>query len=96
MARIRTHPGEVLSEEFLAPLGLSARRVAEDIAVPPNRLTDIMRGRRSVSADTAHRLGAYFGTTPQFWLNLQVAYDLSQAEATHDYSSVRRLNMEPA
>ena len=96
MPRIRTHPGEVLNEEFILPLGLSARAVAVNIDVPPNRITDIIRGRRSVSADTAHRLAALFGTSPEFWVNLQVAYDLSQAEATHDYSSVRRLDPQPA
>jgi addiction module HigA family antidote len=97
MPRVRTHPGEVLSEEFIVPLGLSARRVAEDIDVPANRLSEIIRGRRGVTADTAHRLAAYFDTTPQFWINLQVAHDLSEAEATHDYSSLRRRRvLEPA
>ena len=90
MARTRTHPGEVLREEFLAPLGLSARKVAADLGVPANRLSDILRERRSVSADTAHRLAAYFGTTPAFWLNLQTAHDLSAAAALTDYSQVRR------
>lgn len=88
MTRIRTHPGEILSEEFMHPLGLSARRLAAEIGVPPNRVTEIIRGRRDVSADTAIRLGRRFGTTPQFWLNLQDAHDLSKAEATHDYSAV--------
>lgn len=88
MPRIRTHPGEILKEEFMLPLGLSARRLAEEIEVPPNRITDIIRGRRDVSADTAIRLGRRFGTTPQFWLNLQDAHDLSKAEAMHDYSAI--------
>src|SRR4051812_16966612 len=88
MVRIRTHPGEVLNEEFMVPLGLSARRLAEDIEVPPNRISEIVRGRRDVSADTALRLGRRFGTTPQFWLNLQDAHELSKAEATHDYSRI--------
>ena len=92
MPRIRTHPGEILREEFMIPLGLTARRLAEEIDVPPNRITEIIRGRRDVSADTAIRLGRRFGTTPQFWLNLQDAHDLSKAEATHDYSGIR----EPA
>lgn len=90
MPRIRTHPGEVLNEEFMIPSGLSARRLADEIGVPPNRITEIIRERRDVSADTAIRLARRFGTTPQFWMNLQVAYDLSKAEATHDYSSVKR------
>lgn len=92
MARIRTHPGEVLNEEFLRPLGLSARRLAADIHVPSNRISDIVRGRREVTADTALRLSKRFGTTPQFWMNLQDAYDLSEALATHDYSIVREFD----
>ena len=62
MARLRTHPGEVLREEYLVPLGLSARALAKELDVPPNRLTEIMRGTRDVSADTAIRLGRYFRT----------------------------------
>ena len=89
--RIRTHPGEVLSEEFMGPLGLSARRLSEEICVPANRISEIVRARRDVTADTAIRLARRFGTTPQFWMNLQDAYDLSKAEATHDYSRVKRL-----
>ncbi|MCC0806735.1 HigA family addiction module antidote protein [Methylobacterium sp. W2] len=89
MSRIRTHPGEVLAEEYLAPLGLSARQVAAEIGVPPNRLSEIIRERRGVSADTAIRLGVRFGTSPQFWLNLQNAHDLSKARATMDYSTTR-------
>lgn len=88
MPRKRTHPGEVLREEYLMPLDMSARRLAKAIGVPPNRLTEIMRGERDVSADTAIRLGRYFKTDPRFWLNLQIAYDLSQAEARHDYSKI--------
>ncbi|QBR71887.1 addiction module antidote protein, HigA family [Beijerinckiaceae bacterium] len=86
MPRLRTHPGEVLAEEFMKPLELSARALGEALGVPGNRLTDIIRQRRDVSADTAIRLGRYFGTDPRFWLNLQAAYDLSQAENAHDYS----------
>ncbi len=88
MPRIRTHPGEILNEEFMLPLGLSARRLGDEIGVAPNRITEIIRGRRNVSADTAIRLARRFGTTPQFWLNLQDAHDLSEAQATHDYSMV--------
>ena len=86
--RIRTHPGEVLREEFLFPLGMSAREVAEAIGVPSNRISDIARARRGVTADTALRLGKFFGQSPQFWLNLQLAHDLSKAEATVDLSAV--------
>lgn len=88
--RIRTHPGEILREEFLVPLGLSARKLAEDIHVPTNRLTEIVRGNRGVTADTAQRLARRFGTTPQFWMNLQTNHDLSVAAAEHDYSGIKR------
>ncbi|MCJ2045269.1 HigA family addiction module antitoxin [Methylobacterium sp. J-078] len=96
MARIRTHPGEILAEEYLAPLALLARQVAAEIGVPPNRVSEIIRGRRGITADTAIRLGVRFGTAPQFWLNLQNAHDLSAARATVDYSSVRPRAAEPA
>ena len=88
MARLRTHPGEVLREEFLIPLGLSARALAKLLDVPANRLTEIMRGTRDMSADTAIRLGRYFGTDPRFWMNLQIAYDLSKAEKAHSYKKI--------
>jgi len=88
MARLRTHPGEILREEYIVPLGLSARALARAISVPPNRLTEIMRGTRDVSADTAIRLGRYFGTDPRFWLNLQAAHDLSKAENLHSYKNI--------
>jgi antitoxin HigA-1 len=87
--RVRTHPGEILAEEFMKPLGLSARALGELISVPGNRISDIMRQRRDVSADTAIRLGRYFGTDPRFWLNLQDAFDLSKAENEYDYSKLR-------
>jgi addiction module HigA family antidote len=85
---IRTHPGEVLREEFLKPLGMSARALAEAIDVPANRLTQIVRERRGVTADKAIRLGKYFGTDARFWINLQVAHDLSKAQAATDYSRI--------
>jgi len=88
--RVHTHPGEILREEYLVPLAISAREVAEAIGVPPNRLTDIVRGRRGVTADSALRLGRYFGTDARFWLNLQTAHDLSKAEAEIDLSKVPR------
>ncbi len=95
MPRIRTHPGEILAEEFLTPLGLSARQVAAEIGVPPNRLSEIIRERRGVTADTAIRLGVRFGTSAEFWLNLQNAHDLSKARATVDYSTVRPSGSQP-
>lgn len=88
MPRIRTHPGEVLREEYLLPLGLSARQLARELGVPGNRISDLVRQRRDVSADTAIRLGRYFETDPRFWLNLQAAHDLSKAEAEQDYSAI--------
>src|SRR6516164_2325325 len=70
------HPGEILLEEFLRPLGLSQYRLAKDLSVPPRRINEIVRGMRAITADTALRLARYFGTSERFWLNLQVHYDL--------------------
>ncbi len=70
------HPGEVLQEEFLKPLGISQYRLAKDISVPPRRINEIAQGKRAITADTALRLARYFGTTDRFWLNLQMRYDL--------------------
>ena len=70
------HPGEVLEEEFLKPLGISQYRVAKDISVPPRRINEIVHGLRGISADTALRLARYFGTTEELWMNLQARYDL--------------------
>jgi antitoxin HigA-1 len=89
MPRLRTHPVEILAEEYMVPLGLSANILAQAIDVPGNRISDIVRGRRAVSADTAIRLGKYFDVDPRFWLNLQSAYDLSLAENENDYSGLR-------
>ncbi len=72
------HPGEVLNEEFLSPLNISQYRLALDISVPPRRINEIVHGKRSVSADTAIRLGMYFGVSPMFWLNLQTKHDLEK------------------
>lgn len=78
--RIKTHPGEILREEFMGPLGLSANALALALRVPATRIGAIIKETRAVTADTALRLGRYFGTTPEFWLNLQSAHDLSKAE----------------
>ena len=85
MTRIRTHPGEVLREEFMKPLGLSANALALALRVPATRIGDILRKDkpRAISADTAVRLARYFGTSPEFWLNLQSAYELSLVLAEH-------------
>jgi len=70
------HPGEVLLEEFLAPMEISQYRLAKDISVPPRRINEIVHGKRAVTANTALRLSRYFGTSERFWLNLQAGYDL--------------------
>ena len=73
------HPGEVLLEEFLIPMGISQNRIARDIGVPPRRINEIVHGNRSVTADTALRLARYFGTSEGFWMGLQADFDLEEA-----------------
>jgi len=75
------HPGEILSEEFLKPMHISQNKLAMDIHVPTPRINAIVKGTRSITADTALRLGKYFGTGPEFWINLQSNYDLCVAAA---------------
>jgi addiction module HigA family antidote len=70
------HPGEILSEEFMKPLAISINALSRDLHVPPNRIHGIVHGTRAITADTALRLGIYFGVTPELWLNLQSEYDL--------------------
>ena len=72
------HPGQTLLEDFLKPLGLTANRLAMELVVPATRMNDIVRGKRAITAGTALRLSRYFGTTPQFWMNLQTNHDLSR------------------
>jgi antitoxin HigA-1 len=72
------HPGEILLEEFLIPMSISAYRLSKDIGIPQTRISQIIKGNRRITADTALRLSAYFGTTPKFWLGLQDDYDLEQ------------------
>lgn len=74
------HPGEILSEEFIKLLNISQYKLAKDINVPAMRISEIIRGNRSITADTALRLGKYFGNSPRFWLNLQMRYDLERQE----------------
>ena len=74
------HPGEILLEEFLKPIDLSQNRLAMDIHVPARRINEIVHGKRRITADTALRLGRFFGNSPQFWLGLQMDYDLDVAE----------------
>lgn len=73
------HPGEILYEEFMAPMGISINRLARDLDVPPNRISLILKGKRAITADTALRLGAYFRVSPELWLNLQVDYEMRVA-----------------
>jgi addiction module HigA family antidote len=77
------HPGEILFEDFMKPLGLTRYRLAKDIGVPPTRIGQIVAGRRSIAADTALRLARYFGTSPDLWLGLQARYDLESVSAEH-------------
>lgn len=81
MDRITTHPGEVLLTEFLEPYGISINKLSRDLDVPTSRMSDIANGKRDVTVDTAIRLAAYFGTTPEFWLNLQASHSLSKFKA---------------
>jgi len=76
------HPGEILREEFLVPLGMSAHALSLELKVPAPRINDIVRERRAISPDTALRLARYFGTTAQFWMNLQTSYDLKITRRT--------------
>jgi addiction module HigA family antidote len=78
-----THPGDVLREDFLIPMKLSANRLAMDLHVPVTRISEIVNRRRSVTGDTALRLARYFGTSPDFWMRLQSKYDLAMAEDAH-------------
>jgi addiction module HigA family antidote len=73
------HPGETIREDFLKPLKMSVNKLALELHVPATRMTEIIHGRRGITADTALRLGRYFNTTPKFWLNLQASYDLTVA-----------------
>ena len=94
MARQPIHPGEILADE-LGEIGVTATELARQIDVPANRISQIVNGKRRISGDTALRLGHWFGTSAQFWLNLQSAYDLEVAEAAVG-SAVSRLPQRPA
>ena len=85
------HPGETLLEDFMKPLGLSANRLALDLHVPVTRICDIVRGRRAITADTAVRLGRYFGNSAQFWLDLQGQYDIGVVEREKGAEIARRV-----
>lgn len=83
-------PGEILLEEFMTPLGISQNKLARDIDVPIARINDIVHGRRGISADTALRFSTYFGTTPEFWLNLQARYDLKVARRRTNWPGIEK------
>ena len=82
-------PGEVLAEEFLAPMGVSQYRLAKEIHVSPRRINEIVKGKRAITADTALRFGKFFGTTAQFWINLQTSYELECAAEKVSLDDIR-------
>ncbi len=92
------HPGEILLEEFLKPLNISAYRLSKDIGIPQTRTSEILKGNRSITADTALRLSCYFGNTAKFWLGLQNDYDLEKEKRTKDKElrQIKRLKQPAA
>ena len=89
------HPGEILFEEFMRPLGISQNRLGRDLNVPPRRINEIVHGRRRISADTALRLSRYFGNTEEFWLNLQTRFDLETAKDNSEEKIKREVPVSP-
>ena len=86
MERLRNiHPGEILQEEFLKPMGISAYRLAKETKIPATRISEIIKGNRRISADTALRFGKFFGNTPDFWLGLQMEFDLRKQRTEIEY-----------
>ena len=81
--RIKTHPGEVLYEEFIIPLGITSHYLSKQLKLAPSRIAEIIKGKRSITANTAIRLARFFGTSSQFWLNLQMEYDISKELHSH-------------
>lgn len=92
------HPGEILMEEFLKPLNISAYKLSKDIGIPQTRTSEILKGNRSITADTALRLSLYFGTTAKFWLGLQDDYDIekTQKDKTTELKKIKRIEMDTA
>ena len=90
------HPGEILREEFLVPLGLSINQLARELYIPVTRVSEIVNERRGITADTALRLSRYFGTTPQFWINLQTHYELDVAQRASGNDIVERIRPRSA
>jgi len=87
---VPVHPGEILLEEFLRPLGLSQATLARHLGISLVRVNELVKGKRGVSAETAWLLAQAFGTTPQFWINLQSNYDLARTQPTHNVSKIRQ------
>ena len=96
LQRVSTHPGEMLREEFLVPLGMSQNALAMKIRVPATRIGDILHGRRGITPDTALRLARFFGNSPEFWLNLQQMHDLSKARMELGETIEREVEEYPA
>ena len=98
--RVRTlepiHPGEILLEDFMKPLGISINRLARDLDVPPNRISGIVNGTRAVTADTALRLGLHLGVSPEIWLNLQADYEIRLTRRRHGAEITRRVRRREA
>lgn len=90
------HPGEILLEEFMKPMGISINRLARDLVVPPGRISAIVNGKRGITADTALRLGKYFGVAPQTWMGLQAEYDLRVARRSIGAELDRRVQTHAA
>lgn len=90
------HPGEILLEDFMKPMGISINRLARDIAVPPGRISAIVNGKRAITADTALRLSKYFGVAPEAWMGLQADYDLRVAQRTIGAEVERRVQRHAA
>ena len=91
MSLSNIHPGEVLQEEFLKPMGISQNKIAREIYVPPRRINEIVHGKRSITADTAIRLAAFLGTSEQFWTGLQADYDLEKARKLIDLEAIKKV-----
>ena len=87
------HPGEILLEDFMKPMAITARKLSADIDVPPSRISDVVNGQRPITADTALRLGIYFGMEPRFWLNLQSEYDMRVVARQQQAILARRIRV---
>ena len=90
------HPGEILLEDFMKPLGISINQLARDLDVPPNRISAIVNGTRSITADTALRLGTYFHVSPETWLGMQIDYDLRAIQQRDGAEIISRVRSRPA